>query len=199
MRMPAKNPPCLMLPRVMQSPRRHLRRHPQPPRVQPVDHPRNRLALEIELLQLQIKRRPPPRKRYIVHLKPVKLMPMNRDMPQPRVLPRIPLINSHSYQVRHDVRQPVVVIPLDPHHFNISLGIRQLADVAQKLPVILRQAREVKVGENISQQNQPAKNIFLQHARCLARAACRRTQMQVREDQRAVHGQIHTLFVAAEC
>ena len=55
------------------------------------------------------------------------------------------------HQVRHDVRQPVVVVPLDPNHLNLALRIRQLADIPQKLPVILGQPGKIKVGKNIAQ------------------------------------------------
>jgi hypothetical protein len=67
------------------------------------------------------------------------------------------LVNAHAHQVRHDVGEAVVVIAFHPHDFDIALGIRQLADVAEKLPVVFGQAGEVKIGENVAQQNQPLK------------------------------------------
>ena len=101
--------------------------------------------------------------------------------------------------MRHDVRQPVVVIPFHPHHFNLPLGIGQLPDVSQKLPVIFGQAGEIEIGEDVAQQNQPLKAVFLQHARSLARMTRLCTQVQVGKDQRVVHVQIHIPVLAVEC
>jgi hypothetical protein len=53
----AENTAGLVLARVVQRSRGHFRRHAEPARVQPVNQPNDRLALEIEFLQLQIKRR----------------------------------------------------------------------------------------------------------------------------------------------
>ena len=52
MRMSAENPVGILLPCVLQSTRRDFWRHAQPARVQPVNEPHDRLALEIQLLQL---------------------------------------------------------------------------------------------------------------------------------------------------
>ena len=105
----------------------------------------------------------------------------------------------HTDQVRHDVGQPVVVIPLNPHHFDVSLGIRQLPDVPEKLPMFFGQPGKIEVGKNVAQQDQPLKPVFFKHAGRLARAARLRTQVQVREDQRVIHVQIHASVLPAEC
>jgi len=47
------------------------------------------------------------------------------------------------------------VIAFHPHHFDIPLGIRQLADVAEEFPVLFGQAGEVEVSKNVAQQDQP--------------------------------------------
>lgn len=49
----AQNSVNAMLPCITQSARCHLRRHPQPARIQTVDESRDWIALEIKLLQLQ--------------------------------------------------------------------------------------------------------------------------------------------------
>src|SRR5712671_5443436 len=70
-RMSAKNASSIVLACVTQSPVRNLGRHPQPTRIQAVNEPHNRLALQIKLLQLQIQRRPQFAEPDIVHLEAV--------------------------------------------------------------------------------------------------------------------------------
>jgi hypothetical protein len=50
----AENAVGIVLARVLQSPRGYLRRHAEPARVQAVNEPNDRLALEVELLQLEV-------------------------------------------------------------------------------------------------------------------------------------------------
>ena len=61
------------------------------------------------------------------------------------------------------------------------------------------QAGEIEVGEDITEEDQPLKRVFLQHASGLARVARLRTEVQVGKDQRVVHGQIHISVVARQC
>jgi hypothetical protein len=197
--MAAENSLRFAMARIGQCSSRHFFRHTQPPRVQPVDQPRNRFALEINFLQLQIERSRPSAQPHPVHLESVELVSVNRDVPQPAITPRIVLIHAYTDQVRHDVRQSVVVISLDPDNFNFSLRIRQLADVAEKLPVFLRKSRKIQVGEDIAQQYQPLEPILPEHPGGLARAARLSPEVQVRKDQRVVDMQIHISVVTADC
>jgi hypothetical protein len=187
------------LPRIVERARCHFRRHAQPARVQPVNQPRHRIALQIELLQLQIQRcshltQPDP-----IHLKAVELVAVNRDVPSSAEFPGVVLIDLNADQVRHNVGQSVVVIALDPDDFNVSLGIRELADIAQKLPVVFGEPGKIEVGEDVAQQDQPLEAILLEHARRLARMTRLCTQVQVGEDQRVVHVQIHDSVLPADC
>ena len=116
-----------------------------------------RLALEIQFLQLQIQRRSQLAEAYSIHLKAIELMSMDRNVLQAAVRPLVFLIDSHAHKMRHDVGQPMVVISFDPYHFHIAFGIGQFANVAEKLPMILGQAREIKVCENVAQQDQALK------------------------------------------
>jgi hypothetical protein len=52
-RMSAEDAVDAILPGERQRSRRDFRRHPQPARVEPVNQPRNGIALEIQFLQLQ--------------------------------------------------------------------------------------------------------------------------------------------------
>jgi hypothetical protein len=50
-RMPAENAIRTVMMGISQRAAGHFRRHPQPARIQPVNQPRHRLALEVEFLQ----------------------------------------------------------------------------------------------------------------------------------------------------
>jgi hypothetical protein len=83
------------------------------------------------------------------------------------------------------------VVALDPNHFDLALRIRQLANVAEKFPVLFGQAAEIQIGEDIAKQNQPAKTVPPQHSPGIVSAAYVRTEMQVGEDESVVNGRTH--------
>src|SRR6266851_2150368 len=87
----------------------------------------------------------------------VKLMPVDRQMTQSAKFPGILLIDSDADQVRHDLRESVVVIAFYPNHFYVPLGIRKLANVSKELPMLFFQAAEIQVRKNITEQNQAVK------------------------------------------
>jgi hypothetical protein len=116
-----------------------------------------------------------------------------------RVLPAITLVNPYADQMRHDVGEAVVVIAFNPHHFNLAFRIRELANVAEKLPVVFCQTRKIEISENIAEKDQSLKAIVLQHPRRFPRMTRLCTEVQVGKDQRVVHGQIHTSVVAEQC
>ena len=126
-------------------------------------------------------------------------MSVDRQVSQAPILPVVVLINAHPDQVRHDVGEPVIVVPFYPDHFNVALGIRELADEAQEFPMFLRETSEIQVGKNIAQQNQPLKTILLQDLRGFPGAACRSPQMQVGEDQRVVRELVHIYLLTKQC
>jgi hypothetical protein len=132
-------------------------------------------------------------------LKAIELVAMNRDVAQSCELPGVALVNPHTDEVRHDVRQAVVVISFNPDDLNIAFGIRELADIAEKLPMVFGEAGKVKVGENVAEQDQALEAIFFQNAGGFAGVAGLCTEVQVGKDQRVVHGQIHPSRVVKEC
>jgi len=199
MRMSAEDPLRIVMLRVCDRSRRNFRRHPKPPRIEAVDHSRNRLAFEVHLLKLQIQRRPKSAEPQVVHLESIKLMAVNRHMPQSAVHPAICLIHTHAHQMGHDVRQSVVMVSFHPHHFNAAFRIRELADESQEFPVFFFQAGKIEVGKNVAQQDQPLKPAVLQDQRGLAGMTRLRPQVQIREDQRVADRQIHTSVLAADC
>lgn len=176
-----------------------FRRHAQPARVQAIDEARDGLVLEIEFLQLQIERRAQAAQAQIVDLESVELMAVDRDVAQAAVVPIVVLVDAHAYQMRHDIRQSVVVIALHPNDFYAALGVRQLANEAEKLPMIFGQACEVEVGKDVAQQNQAPEARLSEQASSFPRMARVRAEVQVRKDQRVVGMRIHDSIVAGDC
>src|ERR1700730_4309259 len=140
----------VVLARVVECSRGNFRRHAEPARVQPVDEPHDWLALEIELLQLKIKRRSHLAQPHIIYLESVGLVAVDRDMAESVVLPSVLLIDADPDEVRHDVGEAVVVIAFDPDDLDIAFGIRELANVAEELPVVFSKAGEVEVGKDVA-------------------------------------------------
>jgi hypothetical protein len=195
----AENTIDIVLAGVLQRSRGHLRGHTEPTRVEPVDKPGNRLALEIELLQLEIERGANPAEAQVVDLEAIELVAVDREMLEAIELPGIVLVDADADEVRHDVGETVIVIAFHPHDLDISLRVGKFANVAEKLPVIFGETREVEVGEDVTEQNQPLEAGFLQDARGFAGMAGLCTEVQVGKDQRVVDMQIHNLVVAREC
>jgi hypothetical protein len=192
MRVSAENAIGTVMTGVGESSGGNLRGHAQPARVETVDQAGDGLALEIEFLQMQVERRSKAAEREAVYLEAVELVSVNRDVFEPSIVPDVLLVNTHADQVRHDIGEPVVVIAFDPDDFDVALGIRELANVSQKLPVIFGEAGEIEVGEDVTEQDQALEAGFLEYARGFARVARVCTEMQVGEDQRVVHERIHT-------
>ena len=176
-----------------------FRRHPQPVGIQPVNHSRDGLAFEIQLLQLQVKRRSPAAEANAIDLKTVELMAVDRDVAQAAVIPGVAVVNADADQMRHDVGQPVIVVSFHPDDFNVAFWMGKLADMTEKLPVLFLQACEVEVGEDIAEEDEALETILFQHAGGLAGAAGFGPQVEIRQDQRVVSGQIHGSVLAAEC
>ena len=97
--------------------------------LQPLEHPR--FFLDGRVAQAE------------PHQEAVELVPMHRKIPLPLKLPGVLAIDPNSHQVRHHLREPVIVIPLHPHHLHLPLGIGKFADVGEKLPVVFLQPSEV--------------------------------------------------------
>jgi hypothetical protein len=198
--MPAEDALCLVMPRVRQRSPGNFRGHPQPPRIQTVQKARQRFVLRVPLLQLQIQQRPKQVvEAQVAHYEAVELMPVYRNVPHALISPTVLLIYADAHQVRHDLRQPVIVVALDPHHFHVALGVGKLADDAEEFPVFFLQAAEIEIGENVAQQNQSAVGVLAQDVRCLARPAYFRAEMQVRQDQRVVNTDAHAPIISKDC
>ena len=138
-----------------------------------------------------MQKRPRGAEQQIIDGKAVKLVPMNGEVTAALELPLVLLVHFQADQVRHDVAEPAIMVALHPDHFNATLGIGELADVAEELPVGLGQTAKVKVGKNVAQQDQAPETVLPQHPRGLLRAADLGPQVQVREDERVIDGGTH--------
>jgi hypothetical protein len=141
---------------IMQRARRNLSGQAQEPRVQLVQQPRYRFRARFDFLQLFIDPDPDLADLQVAAYPFVELVAMNCEVSLSLAPPHVTLVYRHTHQVRHYVRKPVVVVPLDPHDFNLSFWVGELADVGEKSPVFAREAAEIQVRENVAQQNQPS-------------------------------------------
>src|SRR5215470_17737463 len=106
-------------------------------------------------------------------------MTVNRKVTSAVVLPFVLVINPNADQVRHHLRKAVVVVPFDPNDFNMTLGIRELADVAKKTPVFFLEPAEIQIGKDVAQKDQPVERRGLQHSQSLRGAAHLRAEVKV--------------------
>ena len=105
----------------------------------------------------------------------------------PCILPRVFLINLYAHQGGHDFRQTLVVVAFHPHHFDVAFGIGELADQAEKLPLLFAEPAKIQIGENVAQENEPPETAVPSgQPGGFTSAAAFRPQVQVREDQRVM-------------
>ncbi len=84
-------------------------------------------------------------------------MTVNGQMPDAVKRPRVLLVDFHPNQVRHHVAQAAIVVPFQPDNFNFALGVGELADVSEKLPMLFLQTTEVEIAKDVAEQNEPTK------------------------------------------
>ncbi len=140
---------------------------------------------------MQVQSRHHVAEKIIIQDKAVELVSVNGEMANAFIDPVILLVDAHAHQVRHDVGQALVMVALDPYHFDFAFGIGQLANASQKFPVFLIQASEIEIGEDVSQQDQAAKGILLQHVAGVPSATQLGPEMQIGEDEGVVDRKTH--------
>lgn len=182
--MPAKDTIEPVTSRVVEGTLRYLRRQLQPPGVQAVEQPAYAFSPGIEFLQLQVEKGPEPAEEFLIDSETVELVPVDGDVPEAGISPRILLVHPHPDQVRHERRKPLIMVSFHPHDLDVALGVRQLPDLRQEPPVVFLEPGKVQVGEHIAQKNESAEGTHLQQALRLARPADIGTQVHVADDQR---------------
>jgi hypothetical protein len=135
-----------------QGPGCHLAREAQPHGVESLEKSHNSFLTERDLLQKLMTRREEPAQQAIVDQESVKLMTMNCQVANAAVMPLVFLVNLNSNQVRHNLRQSVVVVSFDPDHLDGALGIGEFADVTEELPMLFLKPTKIQIAENITEQ-----------------------------------------------
>jgi len=122
-------------------------------------------------------------------------MAVHCEMPLAFVFPNVALVDGNADEMRHQLREPSIVIAFDPNYFNLALWIGKFADVGEELPVFAGQATKVEIGKNIAQQNQPSIAVRLQHVERVLRPAQFGPEVDVRQNQRVVRRPNHALVM----
>ena len=157
-------------------------REPQPGAVEAIEPAAEMLAAGIEPLQKQVDRRAEIAHERIVDHEAVELVSVDGKAAASVKIPGVLLIHAHAHQVRHDVREALIVIAFDPNNFDSALGIGEFPDVGEKPPMVFFEATEVEIAKDVAEQNQTPEGIGLQHAHSVAGAAELRPEMQIGED-----------------
>lgn len=156
-----------------------LRLQPQPARVQPVKIAGKSLAAMIKFLDLRVKQFAYSADECVVRAEAIELMSVDREVPLALVLPDIALVNRNADQVRHDLRQPLVVVPLHPNDFDLALAVGKFSDLGKKHPMFAVEAAKIQVREDVTKQDQATILTGVQNCECVPRAADVRTEMNV--------------------
>jgi len=125
----------------------------------------------------------------------IKLVAVNRQVMEAVKIPLVLLVDIDTDQVGHHIGKTMIVIPFNPDHRDAALRIRQLANIAEKLPVFFLKAAKIQIAKNVAQQDQAAKRNRFQHLQSSFGTAYFRTQMQVRKDHRVVTRRVHTFYL----
>lgn len=149
----------------------HLIGQPQPARIQTVKKAGEAFGAGIEFLNPVKQLLSDSTDQQIFTDETIELVPVDGKMPLARILPHVALIDRHPDQMRHHIGQAVVVIAFHPYHLHVALGVGELADVGEELPVLAGQAAKVEVGEDVAQKHQPPKAMRLQYVECILRPA----------------------------
>jgi hypothetical protein len=83
----------------------------------------------------------------------VVLVPVNRDALLAVPLPCVLFENFDAQQMFHNFCNPGIVVALDPHHFDTALRVRELAEIADELPVFAGEPGEIKVLEDVAEKD----------------------------------------------
>jgi hypothetical protein len=56
--------------------------------------------------------------------------------------------------MRHHLRKAVIVVAFDPDHLSPVARVRKLSNISKEFPVFFGEPPEIKVAEDVAQQNQ---------------------------------------------
>ncbi len=95
----------------------------QPASVQPVEEADEGLAFMVDFLKMQIDELANPAEEEIIDNEAVELVSVNGEVANALILPHILPIDGDADQMRHQVRESLIVIAFDPNDFRSPLGI----------------------------------------------------------------------------
>ncbi len=99
----------------------------------------------------------------------------------------------------HDFGQSLIVIALHPNDLDAALGVRQLSNVRQEIPVLALEPPEVQVREDVAKQDETAIGSRLQDGKSISRTAEFGPEMQVRKNQRVIPPAMHAQILVERC
>jgi len=73
------------------------------------------------------------------------------------------------------------MVAFDPYDFHAALGVAELSDTADELPVLAREPGEIQVLENVPQQNEPLEGGILEQMEEVGRQRDRGAEVDVRD------------------
>lgn len=125
----------------------------------------------------------------------VELVSVNGNVALALIVPYVLLIYRDTDQMRHQLSQAVIMVSFHPDHFNVMLGIRELADIRKKLPVLFGEPPEIEVCEDVSKKDKALELRGLQKLQRIPGAAYLRAEMQIRDDDGINTVPRHALFL----
>ncbi len=139
----AEDPVCAAEFGIVQCADGHLAAKAEPTGVQAIESARERFGSTFNLLDLPVNFNADATDKQIATTEPIELMTVDSDVPLALEGPDVALIHGYTHQVRHHIREAVVVVALNPDDLDLSLGVRELADAGEEFPVIASEAAEI--------------------------------------------------------
>jgi hypothetical protein len=133
----------------------------------------------IELLDPGIKQFAYTADKGVIGNEAVELVSVDRKMTFSLILPDVTLIHGDSDKVRHDLGEALIVVPFYPDDFNLALSVGELANLRKELPVVAIQTSEIQVGEDVTEENQPAIPGGIEHGEGISRSTDIGAEMHV--------------------
>jgi hypothetical protein len=168
---------------IVQGAFRHLVAQAQPACAETIEPTRDALLLAFEALHGLVKANEEFAEQDVLVDETVELVPVDGKMALAAVLPHIALVDRDADQVRHHIRQAVVVIALNPDDLPFAFRVRKAPNTRKKVPVVALEAAKVEIREDIAQQDElPEVDRFQQLHRVLGPAHVA-AKVNVRQDE----------------
>ena len=179
MRVPAKDTLDISVLRVSQSLSGDFIGQPEPDGIESLQKPCEPGSSKSHLLQVLMNRSEHAWEQAIVDQEPIKLVAVNSQMSKALELPLVFAMDRDADQMRHHLRESVVVVSFHPDNLDAAPRIRELSYVAEKLPVLFFQPPEIQIAEYVAEENKAAEGIGFKHLQRGLSTADLRAQVQV--------------------